>query len=443
MKSLNESILNSFKEAFLLEDYKSAKVKLIEKGMSEDEADSLIARHKELKKLNRLDKSLIDIDVLVKNFSPEEIKQKLFNISTQTKSEIKKRVDGKIVGENDEYLVYKIDTPEEAYRFHGLTKWCICSGTEEQARAHFNHYLNGFKNTFYFFVRKNITDPNDEWNYIALQRNENESKDNYWSMFDKPCNLSEIPVNLPEFDKPPLEPFSAEERFIKAGFKKNADGEFDVDGDFILTTHAYLIVDGKLAVKFGKVSGNFNCSNYFNIHNPCDLTSLEGCPREVGGSFYCRNWTNLKNLKGCPEKVGEDFDCSRCSNLMSLEGCPKMIGGNFRCDSCFKLTNLKGCPEKVGKHFSCAYCDGLTNLEGCPEKVGLGFYCYDCDSLKSLEGCPEKVDDDFVCYHCRVLKSLEGCPKEVGGIFNCENCAVKFTEDEVRSLCDVSGKIVC
>ena len=57
MKSLNESILRSFKEAFLLEDYKSAKVNLVEKGASENEADSLISRHKELKKLNMLNKS--------------------------------------------------------------------------------------------------------------------------------------------------------------------------------------------------------------------------------------------------------------------------------------------------------------------------------------------------------------------------------------------------
>lgn len=122
MKSINESILSSLKNAFLLEDYKSTKLKLVEKGASEQEADSLINRHKELKKLNRLDKSLIDIDKIVKEFSFEELKQKLFNISTQTKSEIKKRVEGKIVGENDEYWVYKIDSPEEAYRFHGLTE---------------------------------------------------------------------------------------------------------------------------------------------------------------------------------------------------------------------------------------------------------------------------------------------------------------------------------
>lgn len=97
-------------------------MKLISKGASIEEADSLIARHKELKKLNRLDKSLIDIDKDAKDFLVPDLKQKLFGISTQTKSLIKKRVAGKVVGENQEYFVYKIDNAEEAYRFHGLTE---------------------------------------------------------------------------------------------------------------------------------------------------------------------------------------------------------------------------------------------------------------------------------------------------------------------------------
>ena len=418
MKSLNESILKSFKDAFLLEDYKSAKSKLIEKGVSEDEADSLISRHKKLKKLNRLDSSIKNIDVLVKTFSPGEIKQKLFNISTQTKSEIKKHIEGKIVAENDEYLVYKIDTFKEAYRFHGLTKWCICSGTESEARFQFDHYSKGFKNVFYFFVRKNITDPEDEWNYIALQRNENKNDDVYWSMTDNDYKLSDVPVILPEFNKPPLEPLSVEEmseRFIQDGFKKNANGEFDVDGNFNLRKYEYLVVNGKLSVKFGKVSGDFNCSCFYN------LTSLEGCPREVGG----------------------DFDCDHCKNLKSLEGCPREVGGSFDCRGCKKLTSLEGCSEKVGGDFNCCFCDNLKNLEGCPEKVGGYFDCRFCRNLTNLKGSPREVSEDFDCCYCGDLISLEGCPEKVGGDFDCYNCGVKFTEDDVRSLCDVGGKIVC
>ena len=49
------------------------------------------------------------------------------------------------------------------------------------------------------------------------------------------------------------------------------------------------------------LKGSFNCS-YSN------LTSLEGCPKEVGGNFFC-SCNRLTSLKGCPEEVGGDFFC--------------------------------------------------------------------------------------------------------------------------------------
>ena len=458
MKSLNESILNSFKEAFLLEDYKSAKAKLVEKGASEDEADSLIARHKELKKLNRLDKSLIDIDRVVKEFSPSELKQKLFGLSTQTKSEIKKRVEGKIVAENDEYWVYKIDTSEDAYRFHGLTRWCICSGSKEQAKSHFEYYSNGYKNVFYFFVRKQITEPSNVWNYIALQRRTYEY-DVYWDMKDNSHELSDIPVELPEFNKPPLEKLSLGEKFEKVGFKKNSNGEYDVDGDVNLSIFPELITDGKLNIKFGKVSGNFDCSRCNNLtslegcprevggifmcSNCKNLTSLEGCPEKFGKSFYCVECENLTSLKGAPEKVGGDFSCSYCNNLKSLEGAPREVGGSFNCYGCRNLTSLEGAPEKVSGDFDCHYCENLTSLEGCPKEVGGYFSCRNCKNLTSLEGCPKEVGGYFSCHNCKNLTSLKGCPEKVGGFFNCSDCGIELAwEDDVKKYCEVSGKIL-
>lgn len=456
MKSINESIISSFKKAFLLEDYKSAKLKLIEKGASEQEADSLIARHKELKKLNRLDKSLIDIDKIVKEFSPTELKQKLFNVSTQTKSKIKKRIEGKIVAENDEYWVYKIDTPEEAYSFHGLTEWCICSGDEENAKEHFEYYSNEYKNVFYFFVRKQITNPKDVWNYVALQRSVDKD-DVYWDMEDDSHKLTDIPVELPEFDKPPLEKLSFEERLEKAGFKKNSNGEYDVDGDVYFENFPELITDGKFNIKFGKVSGNFDCYGFKN------LTSLEGCPREVGGGFYCSHCRGLKNLEGAPEKVGGaflccncygltslkgaaekvggDFVCSSCKNLISLEWSPREVGGSFECVNCEKLTTLKGAPEKIGGDFSCGGCTNLTSLKGVPRKISGLFDCSECDNLTNLEGAPREVGGDFWTNRCNKLTSLEGAPEKVGGDFNCDVCGIDFTEDDVKEHCKVSGII--
>ena len=55
-------------------------------------------------------------------------------------------------------------------------------------------------------------------------------------------------------------------------------------------------------------------------------------------------------------------------------------------------------------------------------------------------GCPEIVEGYFSCTHNQ-LTSLEGCPKIVGGNFWCFDNKVQFTEEYVRSLCDVKRNI--
>ena len=152
----------------------------------------------------------------------------------------------------------------------------------------------------------------------------------------------------------------------------------------------------------------------------CDLlTSLEGAPKEVGGVFDCSYCDLLKSLKGAPEKVGGKFNCNCCNSLTSLEGASKNVGGDFNCYGCDLLKSLKGAPEKVGGKFNCNCCNSLTSLEGAPEKVGM----------------------DFDCRYCKSLKSLEGAPKEVGGGFYCRNCKVKFSEEDVKKVSNVEGKI--
>ena len=71
----------------------------------------------------------------------------------------------------------------------------------------------------------------------------------------------------------------------------------------------------------------------------------------------------------------------------------------------------------VGGDFMCGY-NKLTSLKGAPKSVGGSFYCYG-NNLESLEGAPKSVDGDFYC----------------------NNNPVKFTEEQVRALCDVRGKI--
>jgi hypothetical protein len=66
----------------------------------------------------------------------------------------------------------------------------------------------------------------------------------------------------------------------------NGDGTVDVDGDVDLSERNL----SKLPLKFGRVTGNFNCQNN-------KLTTLEGCPREVSGDFYCNN-NQITIIKG-------------------------------------------------------------------------------------------------------------------------------------------------
>ena len=70
------------------------------------------------------------------------------------------------------------------------------------------------------------------------------------------------------------------------------------------------------------------------------------------------------------------------------------------------------------------------------------FSCYECKSLKSLQGAPKKVGRSFYCSDCESLTSLEGAPKKVGGDFGCNDCKIKFTEDDVKKVSKVKGKII-
>ena len=68
----------------------------------------------------------------------------------------------------------------------------------------------------------------------------------------------------------------------------------------------------KLPIKFGKVEKYFDCSY-------CDLITLEGSPRYVGGTFYCADNEELKTLVGGPRYVGAEYWAQYC-NLSNVLG---------------------------------------------------------------------------------------------------------------------------
>jgi hypothetical protein len=183
----------------------------------------------------------------------------------------------------------------------------------------------------------------------------------------------------------------------------NGDGSIDVDGDVELQ---YTNIS-RLPIKFNKVSGDFNCSGN-------QMTTLEGCPKEVGTVFTCSSNNRLKSLKGGPEKVGtifmcsnnsltslefspsnivEDFDCSY-NYLSNLEGCPKVVSDSFYCSS-NKLTSLAHGPVTIGGIFDCRY-NLLATLEHCPIKMGN----FDCtfNDLNTLYHFPNEVTSERISF---------------------------------------------
>ena len=186
-----------------------------------------------------------------------------------------------------------------------------------------------------------------------------------------------------------------------------SNGVYDVEGDVIGYNIPNLIdPSGKLRVKFRKVSGSCSLT-------ACGMTTLEGCPKIVGGNFYC-GWNGLENLQGGPTYVGGDYEC-HTNNLVSLVGAPTKILGDFTCANNY-LTSLDGAPKEVKGRFICAS-NKLKTLIGGPELVG-GTYCCDYNQLENLKGAPYEVGRDFTCSHNN-LKSLRDCTFSVKGDIVC------------------------
>lgn len=337
---LNKQILKALFETkigSINESYATVKDRFIRDGADKLEVKSLLDLHKKLKDMRRLKDNEINIDVLAKGKSFDEFKSLMSRYSekdTATKTDKFNKLKNKIVAVNDEYTVYKIDTAEEAYLFHGLTNWCIVSGSKSDAERHFDHYVFRKSSNFYFIVRKKPI--NDKWDYIALQLRKTEKI--YWDKTDYSHRTLPKDLNVPELNVK----YEPAVRTVPNSWKLNSDGTYNVNGDVDLEQFKQFVgPDGKLTVKFNKVTGNFVCNNL-------GLTSLEGCPEKVGGNFDC-GFNNLTSLEGAPKEVSGDFEC-QYNSLTSFKGAPEEVGENFFCSN-NKLVSLEGCPEKVGGVF--------------------------------------------------------------------------------------------
>ena len=69
-----------------------------------------------------------------------------------------------------------------------------------------------------------------------------------------------------------------------------------------------------------------------------------------------------------------------------------------------------------------------------------GWFNCSLNNLTSLENCPKIVIGNFYCSYNN-LTSLEGAPQKVDRHFICHSNDVKFTEEQVRAVCDVKGDV--
>jgi len=145
----------------------------------------------------------------------------------------------------------------------------------------------------------------------------------------------------------------------------------------------------KLVKKYRK-SEKENDDGIVEIHDNVDLAKqqLEEIPayfndKIVVGSFnVSRN--QLRSLRNSPIVVTGNYDVFFNRNITSLEGCPKEVNGHFRAYG-LGIRSLAGAPEKVGRSFNVSKNPNLTSLEGGPEQVGYRYWAHSC-GLTSLNG---------------------------------------------------------
>ena len=127
---------------------------------------------------------------------------------------------------------------------------------------------------------------------------------------------------------------------------------------------------------------------YISIHDSI-VDIIGGTGIGVNTSGKAKEIKSLTNGLFKFGKIDGNFICSN-TKIKSLEGAPEVVDGSFDCSHCDDLVSLKGAPEQCEK-FVCSYCPKLTNLKGISKKINYGIWCNECENLKSIDD----ISSDF------------------------------------------------
>jgi hypothetical protein len=258
--------------------------------------------------------------------------------ATKSKTEIKREISDKDVEkvyENSQFLIISPKTHEASCKYGAGTKWCISAKNTVDNWNFYNKRLIKF-----YFIFDKAKFQNDPYYKVAISV----YLDGTMEAFDATDHhinpewyINKMGLNINLFKPKERNEEDYLNSIIEGTWKKNPDGTIDVDGTVGLSQKNLT----KIPFKFNKVSKDFYC-------NKNKLITLEGSPKEIGGSFLCDN-NLLTTLEGSPKEVGEHFNCSN-NKLTSLKGSPKEIGGSFHCGNNL-LTTLEGSPKEIGGNF--------------------------------------------------------------------------------------------
>jgi len=70
-----------------------------------------------------------------------------------------------------------------------------------------------------------------------------------------------------------------------------------------------------------------------------------------------------------------------------------------------------------------------------------GYFDCLCNGLNTLEGCPDEVGEWFRC-SANPIETLDHFPKKIGGDLYFSNCSVEATDEELRKISEIDGRIL-